>query len=80
MTHTTIINKSLLQGLAQTAVAFVEKRRKPRPALRSLIICNCFTQSKQTRFAQTKLAFEAEKQNNACSLHEGRLFFKLNFF
>ncbi len=69
-------------GLTQTAVAFVEKRRKPRPALRSLIICKCFTQSKrkcftqskQTRSAQTKLAYKAVKQNNACSLREGRLF------
>ena len=61
-------------GLTQTAVAFVEKRRKPRPALRSLIICKCFTHSKQTRSAQTKLAYKAVKQNNACSLREGRLF------
>ena len=61
-------------GLTQTAVAFVEKRRKPRPELRSLSICYCFTLSKQTRFAQTMLAFNVVKQNNACSLRKGRLF------
>ena len=61
-------------GLAQTAVAFTEKRRKPRPELHSLINCNCFSKSKLTRALHSnKACSDNEKQNIDCSFRKGRI-------